>query len=181
MYRALLFAFVIAATPVYAGATAHARLDGLFNALRTAQTQSDAKSIEDQILNNFRESGSASMDLLMQRADVAYGAGDKKNALSLVRAVTSISPDYAEGWHVLAILLEDTGQDQAAIDALRKTIRLNPRHFVAMAQLGDLLQEYGDRDTALKLFRKAMAFDPRFEGMQKRIDALSRKVEGQGI
>lgn len=176
-----MFAALFAVTPVYAGATAHAHLDGLFRELKSAQTPDDAKNIEKQILAGFRISGSASMDLLMQRADTAYGAGDDDAALKLMQAVTAIDPKYAEGWHVLGVLLQDKGDDKAAISALGKAIALNPRHFVAMAQLGALIVQYGDKDKALSLFRRALQLDPKFEGLQQRVDSLTRQVDGQGI
>lgn len=175
---ALLLTFLLTVLPASAGSR---DLDRLFQTLKRAGTTEEARPVEEQILNSFRYSGSPSTDLLMQRAGLAYAAGDRPVALKLIAAVNTLSPAFAEGWHERAILQADAGDDKGAIDSLQKTVRLNPRHFAAMVRLGDLLETYGDKDGALKLFRQALALDPAFEGLRMRVDALARKVEGQGI
>lgn len=171
-------AFLMMLLPAFAGGT---DLDRLFQSLKTAGAPEEAQPVEDRILTKLRQSGSPSIDLLMNRAGAAYAAGDKDVAGKLLASVTSLAPNFAEGWHERAILQADAGDDKGAIASLQKTLQLNGRHFVAMVRLGDLLEEYGDKDAALKLFRKALAIDPQFDGLKRRVEALSRKVEGQGI
>jgi predicted TPR repeat methyltransferase len=129
----------------------------------------------------FRPSGSPSVDLLMTRADAAAAASDKKTAKKLVEAITNIAPNYAEGWHTRAAMEQADGDDTDALVSLQKTVLLNPRHFAAMVELADMLEDYGDKAGALKLYRRVLALDPQMEGAARRIKALSRDVEGQGI
>ncbi len=74
-------------------------LGSLFAALARAGSAEEAKPIEDQILAQFLQSGSPSIDLLMGRAASALQGGDVKTAKKLFDSVTAIEPDYAEGWH----------------------------------------------------------------------------------
>ena len=50
-----------------------------------------------------------------------------------------------------------------------------------MNQLGEMLEEYGNKDGALKLYKRALTLDPQLEGAAKRVKALEKDVEGQGI
>ena len=172
------FVLVLFMLPASAGGS---DIDRLFQTLKTAGSSEEAHPIEEQILTRFRQSGSPSVDLLMNRADVAFEAGDKASAVKLLTTINGLDPNFAEGWHVRALLQANDGDDKGAMDSLQKVVRLNGRHFAAMVRLGDLLQEYGDKDGALKLFRRALAIDPQFEGLKRRVEALSRSVEGQGI
>src|SRR5579871_4663712 len=70
----------------------------LFTQLKQCGSAEDAHPIEAKLQAMFRASGSASVDLLMTRAQTAQGAGDAKTARQLVEAVTNIAPKYAEGW-----------------------------------------------------------------------------------
>jgi tetratricopeptide (TPR) repeat protein len=156
-------------------------LDALMAQLRQAGSPEEAKPIEQQILALFQHSNSASVDLLMTRADAAETAGDKDTAKKLYDAVTAIAPDFAEGWHKKGLLQSDAGDDEAAMVSLQKAVALNPRNFETVEQLAEMLEDYGDKPGALKLYRQAQSLDPQFEGLQRHIDALSRDVEGQGI
>ncbi len=176
-----IVAFVMALILPVAAYAANQPVDALFAQLRTAGSAEEAKPIEAQILASFLRSGSASVDLLMTRADTALTAGNKDVARKLYDAVTDIAPRYAEGWHRRGLLQSDAGQDAQAMLSLQKAVQLNPRHFEAMEQLGEMLEDYGDKPGALKMYRKAIELDPNFEGLQRHIDGLSRDVEGQGI
>jgi tetratricopeptide (TPR) repeat protein len=156
-------------------------LDALFVQLKAAGSPEEAKPIETQILTSFQHSDSATVDLLMNRAATALGAGNKDVARKLYNSVTELAPQFAEGWHRRGLMQSDAGQDEAAMLSLQKTVQLNPRQFEALEQLGEMLEDYGDRAGALKMFRRAIAIDPQFEGLQRHIDGLSRDVEGQGI
>lgn len=149
--------------------------------LKTADSPEVARPIEQKLIAMFRPSGSASVDLLMTRAETAAAGGDKDTARKLVDAITSIAPRYAEGWHVRAAMESAADNDAAAMVSLQKTVELNPNHFAAMVELGDMLQAYGDKAAALKLYRRALALNPQMEGTQSKVRELARSVEGQDI
>ena len=156
-------------------------LDTLFDQLKHADSPDEAKPLEERIGGYFAQSGSASVELLMSRAQAALTAGDKDTAKQLLDAITSVAPNYAEGWHMRASFQHDNGDDTGAMVSLERAILLNPRQFAAMYQLGNLLEDYGNKDGALKLYRKALELDPQLEGAKRHVDALARDVEGQGI
>jgi tetratricopeptide (TPR) repeat protein len=154
--------------------------DMLFTQLKKAQSPEEARPIEEKILGMFRASGSASVDLLMTRAQ-GVAAADKDTARRLVESVTKIAPGYAEGWRTLAALQNGAGDDGGALVSLQKAVQLNPRHFMALNELGSMLEDYGDKAGALKLYRRAHALDPQMEGAARHIKALTQTVEGRDI
>jgi len=153
----------------------------LFTQLKQCGSAEDAHPIEAKLQAMFRASGSASVDLLMTRAQAAQGAGDDKTARQLVEAVTNIAPKYAEGWHVRAGMEQAAGDDTAALVSLQKVVLLNPRQFNALNELADMLEDYGDKAAALKLYRRALDLDPQLEGAAQKVRELTQSVEGREI
>ncbi len=153
----------------------------LFAQLKKAGSTEDAHPIEQKLVAMFRASGSPSVDLLMNRAEVALAASDKKTARKLIEAVTGIAPKFAEGWHVRAGMEQADGDDTAALVSLQKVVLLNPRNFDALNELGAMLEDYGDKAGALKLYRRALALDPQMEDAARHVKGLTREVEGQDI
>jgi Flp pilus assembly protein TadD len=177
----ILAAALLLASAAQASPPANPELDRLFGALGHARSEADAKPLETQIQTLFLESGSPSVDLLMTRAATALTAGDTGTGRRLLDMVTSIEPNYAEGWHQRGKLQASAGDDEGAIISLNKAVTLNPRHFIAMAELGSILIDYGDKRDALAAFRKALAIDPHFENLEREVQQLSRDVEGEKI
>ena len=180
------FAILFCLVPVMAFAappkpTSLTSEEQLFQKLKQADSAEAAHPIEDQLNQMFRVSGSPSADLLMTRATTALGAADQKTALRLLTAVTKLAPHFAEAWHVRANLEAAGGHDGAALVSLQKTVALNPRQFTALAELAVMLEDYGDKAGALKLYRRALALDPQMPGAARRVQALTKAVEGQDI
>lgn len=178
------FSILLLAEPVGASLPspqANHVLDNLFAKLAKASSSDDAKPVEKEILTEFLQSGSASVDLLMSRAEALLEADDADSATRILMAVTSIAPGYAEGWHQRGKLEEQSGKDAAAMVSLQKAVTLNPREFQAQMELGDMLAQYGAKPAALASYKKALALDPQLEGLQRRVQELARDVEGEKI
>ena len=176
----LLFGLMMPAVAM-AAVPAKAPLDLLFAQLKQAGSPEEAKPIEEKIGSVFLQSNSASIELLMTRAQAALTASDKDTAKQLYDAIVQVAPDYAEGWHMRAVFQRANNDDAGAMNSLEHVVLLNPRQFAAMYELGNMLEDYGNKDGALKLYRRALDLDPQLEGARKHVDALSRDVEGQGI
>ena len=181
-WTALFLASAIGTAAAAAAApSSKSDLDRWFADLAKADSPEDAKPIETRIETAFKQSGSASVDLLMSRAKEALNAADSKTAGAILGAVTRLAPDYAEGWHLRATMDAAAGNDSAAMIGLQKAVSLNPRNFAVMVELAGMLEDYGDKKAALGLYRKALALDPQLEGAVRAVRSLQKEVEGQGI
>lgn len=161
--------------------TREERLDTLFERLKTADSEGAGRTAEEEILRVFLDSGSPTVDLLMEWTLTAMDEENYPLALDFLDRITSIEPDYVEGWNKRATihyLNDDYGKSLADLE---RTLALEPRHFGALAGLGTILRELGDEERALEAYRQALAHDPYMEHVQEAIDELSAEGEGQGI
>lgn len=156
-------------------------LDKLFVQLGKAHSAEEAKPVEARIMALFEQSDGATVGILMERSAIMLKVGDKATTTKMIDAITTVAPNYAEGWHRRAMLEAAANNDAGAIVSLQKTVTLNPREFEAQAELGKILEDYGDKKAALASYRKALALDPHMEGVDKHTQELARDVEGQKI
>lgn len=157
------------------------RIDDLFEDLQNAPEGFDARVTEKTILNVFAQSGSATADLLMDRAASAILDGDLDMGLALLNRITELQPDFAEGYHRRSqIYFQQEDYTNAMVD-LQQVLRLEPRHFVAIRSLGFVLLETGDEEGALTAFRMALELNPHMEDVKQAIMKLTPGVEGRGI
>jgi tetratricopeptide (TPR) repeat protein len=157
-----------------------ARLDELFAQLQSEDPGRVAR-IERQIFAEWSKSGSAAMDLLLQRGKDALEAENPTEAIEHLTALTDHAPDFAEGWNALAMAYFEAERYGPALDAIRRALALNPRHFGALAGLGRIMEELGDDQAALEAYRAAHAIHPHQSGIEAGLERLQRKTGGRDI
>jgi tetratricopeptide (TPR) repeat protein len=156
-------------------------LANLYEQLEAAESKESADLIAETIEKLWLNSGSATIDLLMQRAQKAIEDEDLQMALKLLSAIVTLEPDYFEGWNRRAMVHFLRKEYEDSLGDLRQVLTLEPRHFRAINGLGLILQQLGDKKAALKVFRKVLEVYPHFDSAQQAERELSREVEGQGI
>jgi tetratricopeptide (TPR) repeat protein len=156
-------------------------LSDLYAHLATASDEAGAKAVADAIERIWTNSGSDTIDLLMERS--AKAANDKNIdlALRLLDYVVALAPDYTEAWNRRAFLHYTRNEVDQALGDLRRTLALDPNHFKALEGLGQILREIGQKKPALKAFKRLLDVHPFWSGAQEAVDELERDVEGQGI
>ena len=154
-----------------------AHLDALFTELANPGNE-NWESTQAQIYAAWNRSGSASMDLLSQRADAAMEEQDLDTALSFLNDLVRLAPDYAEGWNKRATIHFLRDEYGRALEDIARTLTLEPRHFGAYAGLGIILDRLGDKKGALEAYRRAVAIHPHLPGAADGIRKLTREVEG---
>lgn len=158
-----------------------ASLDDLFARLREAEDDAEAKGISKLIERRLDRSGSATADLLTERARQAMSAKDLPLAVELMDRVLSLEPSWSEGWSRRASLFWHLSDKAAAIADLQRALVLEPRHFEAWAALGRIYQSMDDKVRALQAFRRAAALYPRMDKLQSSIDRLAPEVDGRDL
>ncbi|MEM8554360.1 MAG: tetratricopeptide repeat protein [Pseudomonadota bacterium] len=150
-------------------------LDDLFAELQQPDLAT-WENVETQIWLEWSKSGSAAMDMLLQRGRDAIEAEDYETAVEHLSALIDHAPQFAEGYNARATAyyhLERFGQSIADI---QQTLALNPRHFGALAGLASMLEQLGrDRD-ALSIYRAAHAIHPHRPNVEDSIERLEKEL-----
>lgn len=173
-------AFAAAVSLAFPAAADEAELEALFEGLKTADA-SAAAQIEARIYDLWSQSGSASMDLLLERGQEAMMAGDTKLAIQHFSALIDHAPDFAEGYNARATAFFQIGQYGPSLEDIQHTLALNPRHFGAMSGLALIFEEIGRPGDALAVWREVKKINPSREGMEEAIRRLERQVEGETL
>ncbi|AZO73314.1 hypothetical protein [Mesorhizobium sp. M1D.F.Ca.ET.043.01.1.1] len=161
--------------------TRQGRLDQLFGDLKRERNEKAAERIAGRIWNEWNQSGSASIDLMMQWAQKATEDQKFDVALDFLDQVVTLQPDYAEGWNRRAtvhFLMKNYGKSMSDID---HTLHLEPRHFGALSGLAQIMTETGHKQSALEAWQKVLAIYPMMRSAQDQVSALSEELAGEGI
>lgn len=177
----LCFALVLAACGVQQ--RAHVRsdpaLDALFAQLEQAPDDASAARVEAQIWQHWSESGSPTVDILLERATAAESAGDPELASHFLDQASALAPDFAEPWNRRANLAYAAHDYSGAITAIQETLKREPRHFGALTGLGLIYEELGQDRPALEAFRAALAVHPHYDAARQGVRRLEPRVDGR--
>jgi tetratricopeptide (TPR) repeat protein len=161
-----------------AGAT-HARTaDSLFEALKRERDPQRARGIANQIIAELNDSGSPTVNLLMQWS--AEAIKEKKNAAALdfLDRITLLDPDFTEGWNRRATLHYTMGDRRKSMADIAEVLKREPRHFGALAGMAGILTEAGDDQRALKAWESYLNVYPADRDAQEAVVKLSEKIAG---
>lgn len=155
------------------------RIDTLFASLQSETDPDAASEIENAILALWLESGSDTVDLLMQWTLKAMEAKQYPRALDFLDRIILMEPGYIEGWNKRAtvyFLIDDYGKSLADIG---RVLELEPRHFGALSGLGIIMRSIGDTERAKTAFREALAVDPHLRNVREELDSLEAETAGE--
>lgn len=157
------------------------QLDALYEALRLAPDDQSANAIGSRLDAFFAQTGSASADLLMARAEAAAQAKEYDLSLELLNAAIIIVPDNLTLLARRASVKYAQDDYGGALVDLREVLVREPRHYTALLGLALIMRELGEDARALDAARRALAVNPRLEEAQEIVDDLKVDVEGREI
>jgi len=156
-----------------------ARLEDLFEKLKAEDDETSANLIAEEIWALWLDSGSASIDLVLRRATASDKKNDNELARRLYDHVTTLMPDYAEGWSRSGRLaFEQKDYDRAVVE-ITKALVIEPRHFYALWTMGNLLENLNRQDEALEVYRKAHEIYPAMKVINDRLGTMEDYLEGE--
>jgi tetratricopeptide (TPR) repeat protein len=156
-------------------------LSELYAHLATATDDDSAKAVSDAIERLWLNSGSDTIDVLMERSMKAVAQKNIELALKLLDHIVALAPDYTEAWNRRAYVRYMRNEVDLALGDLRRALALDPNHFKALDGLAQILREIGQKKPALKVFKQLLDVHPFWAGAQDAVEELERDVEGQGI
>jgi len=155
-------------------------LDELF--IQLAQpVDGDWQSVEARIWKEWSHSGSAAMDLLLERGRAETKARHFDKAIEHLTALTDHAPDFAEGWNARATAFFMMGEYGLSLMDIQRTLALNPRHFGAMSGLGRIMEQLDHPKDALKAYSEALAVHPHSPNLKRSVERLKKKVGGTSL
>ena len=157
-----------------------AALDDLFSRLPGAGEQ-EAQRITESIWIEWSKSGSAAMDLLLQRGRAAMEIGHLDAAVEHFTALIDHAPDFAEGYNARATAYFQSGDFGPSIADIARTLELNPRHFGALSGLGMIYELVGHPEMALRAFEAAQSVNPHLPQVNASIERLRSDLSGQDL
>jgi len=155
-----------------------ARLDALFERLQTQTNAEDADLVVEEIWAIWLDSGSATVNFVMERGTNAQKSGDTKLARRMFDHVTSLKPEYAEGWARSSRLAYEEEDFSRAVSEALQALVYEPRHFYAMWTLGNIFEKLGDQEKALEAYSEANKLYPEMESLKNRVEFLQNQLDG---
>lgn len=153
-------------------------MDALFDALKRERNPEKARGIASQIIADLNDSGSATVDLLMEWSATAIKEKRNAAALDFLDQVTVLDPAFAEGWNRRATLHYTMGNPRKSMADIAEVLKREPRHFGALAGMAGILSEAGKDELALKAWQDYLAVYPADRDAQEAVTKLSEKLAG---
>lgn len=156
-------------------------LDKLFAELKRTSDPDEAKDVADRIWAEWRSSGSATIDLLMQWAGEAVEKQRFSTALDFLDQVIVLEPGFVEGWNrraTLHFMMNDYAKSMSDID---RVLALEPRHFGALSGMAAILSATGQERLAMRALMGVLDVYPANREAQKRVGELAEGLAGDPI
>jgi tetratricopeptide (TPR) repeat protein len=153
-------------------------IDPLFEALKRERNPEKARGIASQIFSDMSDSGSPTVNLLMQWATTAIKEKRNGAALDFLDQVTVLDPAYPEAWNRRATLHYTMGDTRKSMADIAEVLRREPRHLGALAGMAGILTESGKDELALRAWQRYLDVYPADREAQEAVTKLSEKIAG---
>jgi tetratricopeptide (TPR) repeat protein len=97
---------------------------------------------------------------IIQSALEHHQEGNLCEAERLYKDILRVHPENSDAWHLLGVLLSQTGDYNASISHINKSLEYNPVNAGAYNNLGISYQGKNQLEDAINCYRKAMQLDP---------------------
>ncbi len=138
----------------------HATLDALFEQLKKADSNNEARAIESRIWAAWLEAPDDNAESLMSQISAAMSVGQYQLALRLCDQLVDSRPDYAEAWNKRATVQYLLGSHGYSVADIKETLVREPRHFGALSGLGLIFMASGNYAAAVDAFEAVLALSP---------------------
>ncbi len=156
------------------------RLDFLFERLSDPDLK-NWEEVEREVWGLWSNSGSRSMNLLLELGTRAMVKGDLRTAVERFTVLVENAPGFAEGWNKRATAYFLMQRYSLSLADIEKTLTLEPRHFGAMSGLGMILERFDRNEEALGVYEHLVTIHPHRPDAHDAIRRLRTRVLGTEI
>ena len=153
------------------------RLDFLFERLADPDLE-DWEAVEQEVWQLWSQSGSRSIDLLLELGTQSMAQGDLGTAIERFNVVIENAPEFAEGWNKRATAYFLMQRFSLSVADIETTLSLEPRHFGAMSGLGMILDLHERYEDALKVYEHLVTIHPHRQDVHDAIERLKIEIQG---
>lgn len=150
----------------------------LFSNLKKERDAQKARVIANEIVGEWNDSGSATINLLMKWSEEAAEEKRKAAAYDFLDQAILLEPGYAEAWYRRALVHFADGDTRKAMSDLNRTLEKEPRYFPALASLANILESSERNELALKVWEQYLALYPADKDAQKEASDLAENLAG---
>jgi tetratricopeptide (TPR) repeat protein len=154
------------------------RLDALFAELKKEGDEEKARQVAERIRLEWQDSGSATVNLLMQWANTAITDDKQTVALDILDQVIVLAPNYVEGWNRRATLHYQMGNYRKSMSDINRVLAIEPRHFGALAGMAAMLESSGKNELAMRAWQQFLDIYPSDRKAQEQLGELAEKLAG---
>lgn len=158
----------------------NAELNELYERLQDPDLR-NWEAVEDNIWRLWSQSGSASIDLLLERGRDALQEEEYEVAVEHFSAAIDHAPQFAEAYNGRATAFFQMERYGLSIADIEMTLALNPRHFGAINGLAMILEQLEQPEDALSAYRAVSAIHPHRAQVKEAIEKLEKRLEGQAL
>ena len=142
--------FISLSSILYANENYDAKLDNLFNQLKSTSSSIDAKEIESKIWKMWTTHPSEeSLTNLLAKGSYYMSQNQLTSAHNVFSKAIELDPKWAEAWNKRATALYLMGNYELSQNDINEVLKLEKRHFGALSGQGMV-------QTALKNYQKAI-------------------------
>lgn len=157
----LLAVVVLGLATITSSARADTSTDDLFEALKNAPNEKEARLIETEIWEAWIDAApSPELREQVESAMRMRGEYNYQGAREVLDKVVAEAPDYPEGWNQRAFILFLQGDYEASLADIKKVLELEPRHFGALSGQAMIYITQGRAELAQKTLRDAVNVHP---------------------
>ncbi|XUY26269.1 tetratricopeptide repeat protein [Agrobacterium sp. rho-8.1] len=153
-------------------------IDNLFSSLKKERDAQKARVIANEIVSEWTDSGSATINLMMTWSEEAAEKKRKAAAYDFLDQAIYLDPDFAQAWYRRALVHYSDGDTRKAMSDLNSTLEKEPRYFPALASLANILESNERNELALKVWEQYLALYPADKDAQKEASDLTEKLAG---
>lgn len=156
------------------------RLNFLFERLSDPDLE-NWEEVEKEVWRLWSNSGSRSMNLLLELGTRAMVKGDFRTAVERFTVLVENAPGFAEGWNKRATAYFLMQRYSLSLADIERTLTLEPRHFGAMSGLGMILERFDRNEEALGVYEHLVTIHPHRQDAHDAIRRLRTRVLGTEI
>jgi tetratricopeptide (TPR) repeat protein len=171
----------VGATALAPAPTKKQKLDSLFVDLKKAKTPAAGEGVARRINEEWADSGSASINVMMQWANQAIETRSYPVALDFLDQVVVLQPKYAEGWNRRATLHFIMNNYSKSMADIERTLELEPRHFGALSGMGQIFRQLERKELALRAYERALEIFPTLRDAQNQVGEIADELSGSRI